>query len=212
MDGHRNNIFKNPAKELIMKEFKSLVSVASLALALAFAACNALAQPGFGGGGFGGGGGGVGGRNGFFAALTDPAQRAQMQVDSLRDSLAVTNDAEWNVIAARLMKVVQIKSDIAMAEVVRMMTPLMAMMPGGIGANMLGGGANPFGGAADPSADALQKALDNSAPSADVKAALAKFRESKKLKLAELTKAQDALKEVLSVRQEAALALAGYLE
>jgi len=89
----------------------------------------------------------------------------------------------------------------------RMMAPMMARMGGG-----MRGGANPFGGQPDPSADALQKALDGNAPGAAVKPALAKFRESRKQKQAELAKAQDALKELLSLRQEATLVMAGYLE
>ena len=140
--------------------------------------------------------------------LGDPAQRAQLQVNALRDSLVVTNDAEWNVIAARLLKVVQLKSDSSMAELSKMMAPMMAMMGGGMG----GGMANLLGIQPDRSADALQQALDNNGTTAQVKAALAKFRLAKQQRQAELTKAQDSLKEVLTVRQEATLALAGYLE
>jgi hypothetical protein len=55
-------------------------------------------------------------------------------------------------------------------------------------------------------------ALDGNGSVAQIKDALAKYRAAKLAKQAELTKAQDALKAVLSVRQEATLCLAGYLE
>jgi hypothetical protein len=180
-----------------MTTHQKLLAITVLALTLAFSVNNALAQNG------GGGGGGTGG--GMAGMMRDPAQRAQMQVDSLRDTLAVPNDDEWNAISPRLLKVVQIKSEITMAEMVRMMAPMMAKMG-------RGGRPNPFGGQPDPSADALQKALEDKASGAGVKAALAKFREAKKQKQAELARAQDSLKEILSIRQEAALAMAGYLE
>jgi len=177
-----------------MKNLKSLLGLVTLALAFAMSGPKAAAQ-----------GGGPGG---FGAMLGDPAQRAQMQVNALRDSLVVTNDAEWNVIAARLLKVVQLKSDSSMAEIAKMMAPMMAMMGGGMG----GGAANLLGIQPDRAADALQQALDNHGTLEQVKAALAKFREAKKQKQAELAKAQDSLKEVLSIRQEATLVASGYLE
>jgi hypothetical protein len=190
-----------------MKKVLSFFTLTTLALAVALSGDKAVAQ---GGGGYRGGGGGMGagggGGGGFRALMGDPTQRAQMQVDSLRDSLAVTNDADWNVISQLLLKVVQLKSEDSIAEIAKMATPMMAMMGG------MGGGANLFGVQPDPTADALQQALDGNGTVAQVKAALAKFREAKKQKQAALAKAQEDLKAVLSVRQEAALALAGYLE
>jgi hypothetical protein len=64
----------------------------------------------------------------------------------------------------------------------------------------------------DPSADSLRNAIDNNAPNAQVKAALDKFRDSRKQKQAELSKAQEDLRSVLTVRQEAALVLGGMLD
>src|ERR1039457_3634485 len=101
---------RNCRKEMIMKNLRSLLGLMTLALAFAVSGHRAAAQGGFGGAGGGGGGG-------FRALMGDPAQRAQMQVNALRDSLVVTNDAEWNVISALLLKVVQLKSDNSMAEI-----------------------------------------------------------------------------------------------
>jgi len=207
IDEHRSTKFKNSIKELIMRNIRSFLGLMTLALTFALPSHKAAAQPMMGGMGQGGmGQGGMGNMRGMGAMMGNPAQRAQMQVDSLRDSLAVTNDAEWDVISPRLLKVVQLKSDNSIAEIGRMMTPMMAMMGG------MGGAANFLGVQPDPAADALHAALDNNGTAAQVKAALAKFREAKKQKQAELTKAQDALKEVLSIRQEATLAVSGYLE
>jgi hypothetical protein len=209
-----------------MKKFNSCLTLSVLALAFALSGHEAAAQPDMGGpagGGYANGGGGMGyggGGAGIRALMGDPTQRAEMQVDSLRDSLAVTNDAEWDVISPRLLKVVQLKSDDSMAEISRMMSPMMAWMgagAGGMGNNMrglagMGGIAGVLGVQSDPAADALQQVLDGQGSVAQVKAALAKFRAAKQQKQAELAKAQDALKAVLSIRQEAALTLAGYLE
>jgi len=209
-----------------MKQFNSWLTFTVLALAFALSGYKAAAQPdtgGAGGGGYMNGGGGMGyggGGGGLRALIGDPTQRAEMQVDSLRDTLAVTNDDEWDVISPRLLKVVQLKSDTSMAELSRMMSPMMTYMgagAGGMGGNMrgmggMGGIIGMLGAQSDPAADALQQVLDGQGSVAQVKAALAKFRAAKQQKQAELAKAQEALKAVLSVRQEAALALAGYLE
>jgi hypothetical protein len=207
-----------------------------VSLGFALSGYNVAAQPDMGGdtgGGPGGPGGGMGGMGGMGrmgglrALMGDPAQRAETQVEALRDSLAVTNDQEWDVISPMLLKVVQLKSEISTAELSRMMNSMMSSFMGG-GAGGMGGAAGMGGGMAalsgmggiagmlgvqpDPTADALRQTLNSDGTAAQVKAALAKFRAAKAQKLAELTKAQDALKGVLSVRQEATLALAGYLE
>ena len=142
----------------------------------------------------------------------DPQQMQQMMqqriMDNFRQQLAVTNDDEWGVIQERLQKVLSLK--------------MQAMFSGGAG--MFGGmrrngggggqGFRGFQGMAqpDPSADSLRNALDNGAPNAQVKAALDKLRDSRKQKAAELLKAQDDLRSVLTVKQEAALVLGGMLD
>jgi hypothetical protein len=54
--------------------------------------------------------------------------------------------------------------------------------------------------------------LDNNAPVAEVKAAMAKVREFRQQKRAALAKAQQDLKDILSVRQEATLLRVGLLD
>jgi hypothetical protein len=139
----------------------------------------------------------------------DPQQMQQMMqqriMENFRQQLGVTNDEEWTVIQDRLQKVLKLKMD--------------AMFSGGAG--MFGGmrrnggqGFRGFQGMSqpDPSADSLRNALDNSAPNAQVKAALDKLRDSRKQKAAELSKAQEDLRSVLTVRQEATLVLGGMLD
>ena len=66
-------------------------------------------------------------------------------------------------------------------------------------------------GTPSPEAEALQKAIDAKASNAEIKQALAKVADARKAKEAELAKAQDALRKVLSVRQEALATLNGLL-
>ena len=63
----------------------------------------------------------------------------------------------------------------------------------------------------NPEADALQKAIDSKGSSAEVRAALAKYFEARKVKQANLEKAQADLRKVLTPRQEGIAALAGLL-
>jgi hypothetical protein len=65
---------------------------------------------------------------------------------------------------------------------------------------------------ASPELDALRKALDNKASAAETKAKLADLRAARKQKEAELEKAQDNLRAILSVRQEAVAVTLGLLK
>ena len=61
--------------------------------------------------------------------------------------------------------------------------------------------------------EALAKALENKeTPAAEIKAKLAAYRKDKEAKKAELTAAQDALRKVVTQRQEAQLVLMGALD
>jgi 5'-deoxynucleotidase YfbR-like HD superfamily hydrolase len=63
-----------------------------------------------------------------------------------------------------------------------------------------------------PEQDALQKAVESNAPADEIKTKMAKYREAMKAKEAKLVKAQDELKQVLSVKQEATAVLMGLLK
>src|SRR5256885_992752 len=87
---------------------------------------------------------------------------------------------------------------------------------GGGGAGAAAGGdqggrrGGPFG-KASSEAESLQRAIESKASNSELKAALAKFVESRKAKQAQLEKAQAELRKVLSVRQEAIATSSGLL-
>ncbi len=136
----------------------------------------------------------------------DPQQMQQMMQQRMneyfRNQLAVTNDAEWKVIEGRLSKVTQLRIE-----------TLFGM--GGFGGMRMGGnrgGGFPGFGQPSPEAEALQKAIEANASVADLKARLERYREARRQKLAALAKAQDELRQVLSLRQEATLVMIGMLD
>jgi hypothetical protein len=163
------------------------------------------------GGGQGGQGGNRPNRGNF-----SPEEFRQRMMDRYRDELDIKDDAEWKLISERVSKVLEARRELGFPG-------------GGFGraprrnANDQGGNQNAdqggrrrgggfFGGEPSPEADALQKAIESKASADDIKGKLAKYRDSRKAKRANLEKAQDDLRQVLSVRQEAAAVMAGLLE
>jgi len=92
--------------------------------------------------------------------------------------------------------------------------------PGGPGGGGQGGQRGPggpgggFGGPREtnPEAEALQKAIEAKVSPDEIKAKLARLRESRKEKEAKLEKAQEDLKQVLSAKQEAVAVMGGLLK
>ncbi|MCC6819194.1 MAG: hypothetical protein IT579_00550 [Verrucomicrobia subdivision 3 bacterium] len=138
----------------------------------------------------------------------DPAEMQKRMMERYKEQLEITDDTEWKAIEPMIQKVAE--------------TRLQTM--GGMGRGMFGGrgnrgggdnaGGGPRGGGfgqANPAADALQKAIEAKASNAEMKAALAKYIESRKAKQAALEKAQADLRKVLTPRQEAIAALNGLL-
>lgn len=144
-----------------------------------------------------GGPGGPGGGN------FDPEQMRQRMMERVREQFGVKDDAEWKIISERIEKVSAAR---------REMGGGMGMFGGGRGGPGGGGGRGGFGGEPSPEATALRSAIDNNASADDIKAKLAKYRESQKVKEEKLAKAQTELREVLTAKQEAAAVLAGYLK
>jgi hypothetical protein len=154
----------------------------------------------------GGNGGGRQGRGGNF----DPAQFQQRMMDNYRDQLEFKEGAEWDAVQPMVQKVMDARRETATGGG---MGGGFGRPPGG-GQGGQGGGqrrGNPFGGEPMPEATALQKAIDDNAPAADIKAALAKFVAAKKVKEAALVAAQGDLRKVLTVKQEAKATLMGLL-
>jgi hypothetical protein len=138
-----------------------------------------------------GGGGGGGGRN------FDPAQFQQRRLERLHDEMGVTNDAEWNVIEGRATKVFE-----AQMAVFAFRGRGGGRPPGG-GDNGGGGRRGGFGGPPSPELESLQNAIQSNAQTDQIKSAMEKVRSVRKAKEAALTKAQDDLKAILTVKQEA---------
>ena len=138
------------------------------------------------------------------------AQWQQERMDRYKTQLEITDDAEWKAIQPLVQKV----RDARQAAAIDLARGMFGGRPGRGGDNQPGDQNRPrggFGGAPNPEADALQKAIDSKASGTEMKAAVTKYQESRKAKIADLEKAQAALRAVLSVRQEAIATLNGLL-
>jgi len=188
-----------------MSRLLSLTGVAAFCLAGSLMAQDTGGQGGGGGGG-GQRGGGGGGRN------FDPAQMQQRMMDNYKEQLEITDETEWKAVQPLVQKVMDARR-----------ATLGGLGRGMFGGPRRGGGDNaPAGdqqnrrgggmfGQPSPEAEALQKAVDAKAPKAELKAAVAKYQEARKAKQAELEQAQDALRKVLTARQEAIATVNGLL-
>ncbi len=152
-----------------------------------------LQAQGRGQGGQGGQGGPGGGRGNF-----DPAEMRARMMERYQEQLGFS-DAEFKAIQP-LIEDVQTKQRDAR---------------GGRGGMMFGGrgGAGGRGGRggnqdADPELEALQSAIESGS---NIEAKLAAFRAARDKKEADLKKAQDTLKSVLTVKQEAQAVLMGII-
>ena len=137
----------------------------------------------------------------------DPAQFQQRMLDNVKERLAFTNDAEWTAVQPLVQKVMDLRRD----TVVNMFSFGRRAPRGGDNAaqnNDQSTRRSAFG-QPSPEAEALQKALDSNAPTDQIKAAAEKCRAAQKDKQAKLTEAQENLRKVLTVRQEAQAALMG---
>lgn len=185
-------------------KMKQLLVACGVAAALCLSAVVASAQDNGGGGGGGGGGqgGGGGGFGGGGRGNFDPAQFQQRMMDNIRDQLGFTNDTDWSAVQPLVQKVMDARRE------------TMSNMRGMFGRNRGGGNRpnrNPFGGTPNPDAEALQKAVDDDAPAGQIKDLLAKYKTSMKAKQDALVAAQDALRQVLTTKQEAQATLMGLL-
>jgi len=142
----------------------------------------------------------------------DPEEMRQRMMDRYREQLEVKNDDEWKLISERITKVSDARREVGFGGGFRGFGRRGGDGgPGGGGDNGGDRRRDRFGGEPNPDAEALQKAIEAKAPADEIKAKLAKYRDSKKEKEAKLAKAQDELRKVLSLRQEASATLMGLL-
>jgi hypothetical protein len=140
----------------------------------------------------------------------DPEQMRQRMMERYREELEIKNDDEWKLIEARITKVSDARREIGFGGGMRFGGGRRGGDTGGGGEQ---GGRRSFGGGTpSPEVESLQKAIEAKAPADELKAKLAKVREARKQKEANLAKAQEELRKVLSVRQEASAVLLGLLQ
>jgi len=162
-----------------------------------------------------GGPGGRGGRGNW-----DPEQMRQRMMERFREQLAVKDDAEWSVIESRIKKINDSRSGMGRGFGGPGGGP---GGPGGPGGQAAPGGQGGQGGQggrqgrggfgqANPDAEVLQTALDSGASADDIKVKLTAYRAAAKVKEGQLEKAQDELRQLLSVKQEARAVLLGLLK
>lgn len=143
-------------------------------------------------------------------------QWQQQRMERYKTELEITDDAEWKAIQPLIQKV----TDARMAMAAYSGFGRGGMMfgrgrggpdggPGDRGSR--GGSAGFGGGTANPEVEALNKAIEGKASNSEMKAAITKYQEARKAKMAALEKAQADLRKVLSVRQEAVATLNGWL-
>ncbi len=150
----------------------------------------------------------------------NPEDMQARMATALRERLEVTDDEEWKLISERVLKVTELRRATGGQG-----GPMGMMMggrggpggPGGAGGAPGGGDASgrgtrgTRGGSSNPEMTALQTAVRDKLPEAEVKVRLAKLRETRKNDEAKLAKAQEDLRAVLSVRQEAVAVVFGLL-
>jgi hypothetical protein len=125
----------------------------------------------------------------------------QRMLQRVQGQLALTNDTDWSALQPLVQKVLDAQ---------RAGPSNMGRMFGRGGP---GGPGSPNGGAqqSDQAAIALQQALDSNAPSPQIQALLTKYQASQKTKQATLVAAQEELRKVLTVKQEAQATMMGLL-
>lgn len=141
--------------------------------------------------------------------------RARMN-ERVRELLEVKNEDEWKLIFARIEKTQEAQREVrGLSGDLRMLFSRSGEQPGGAaptGGDTAGRTRGGFGGTPNPDSEALSKAVTTKAPTDDLKLRLAKVREARKAAEAKYEKAAEDLRQVLTVRQEAALVAVGLLK
>ncbi|MEO6246135.1 MAG: hypothetical protein ABIQ12_11945 [Opitutaceae bacterium] len=193
-----------------------LASVAAAVFTLAhFASAQNGAAPTDPNGGRRRGGGTPGGQDAGGRGNFSPEDMQARMLTSLRERLGVTSDEEWTLISNKLNAVTELRRASGGA--------------GGGGFAFGGGRGGPPGGApggggdtsgrggrsgrggSNPELAALQAAVTDNLPEAEIKSRLERVRETRRDNEAKLLKAQEDLRALLSVKQEAVAVMFGLL-
>jgi len=135
---------------------------------------------------------------------------------ALREQFQVADDEEWRLIYERIERVAELRrSTGAGGPMGAAMAFRAARAAGGSGENpdaaVTGGGRAAFAGRASPETESLVTALYANAPEAELRARLERLRAARKANEVKLVAAQDELRSVLNLRQEAIAVVAGLL-
>ena len=210
-----------------MSKRKVVFGLAACILAILLVSQSFSAAGGAGGRGARGGGQPGQPQDRGAAQNRDPEQmRARMQEmmdQRMKEQLGITGDDEWKVIQPRLQKVQDLSRQVNAGGMMGMFGRRGGFGgPGGQGPGQGPGqnrGPNARGTAPDrelsaveKSAQELQDLLATESPKAeDIKAKLTAYRTVREKAKSDLAKAQDELKKIVTVKQEAALVLMGML-
>ena len=199
-------------------KLKRILTLCAMAATLALGTSSLMAQDnggGGGGGGNGGGGNGGGGNGGNGGGGGGGRQRGNFDparmMQAVQDRLGFTNDTDWQAVQPLVQKVMDARRDVGTPN----MRALFGRNRNGGGGGQGGGGprgGGMFGGQPSAEETALQDALDNDAPSSQIKDLLAKYKASQKAKQDKLVAAQEDLKKVLTSKQEAQAYLLGLVD
>ena len=147
----------------------------------------------------------------------DPEEMRQRMSERMREQFGVTDDAEWKVIEGKIQKVTEARRATG-GGFGGMAFGARRGGPGGDGERGVdrgGEGRRGFGGPGgeqSPELADLRKAIDAKASADEIKAELAKVREARKANEAKLEAAQEDLRKVLTVRQEAVAVMMGLVK
>lgn len=141
----------------------------------------------------------------------DPARFQEMMMQGVKERLEITDEAEWKAVQPLVEKVMTAQRQVAGDRMRGMMMGRRGSddrRPGGDDRRPSGG---IFGATPNPEADALQRAIDSKASKSDLQVVMKKFVAAREAHQAELERAQNDLRKVLTPRQEAIATLAGWL-
>lgn len=154
---------------------------------------------------------GQGGRRQRGSGNFDPAQFQQRMVERYRERLEITDDAEWKAIQPRIQKVLEARMALESGRRAMFDRANRGDRGGRSDRTNSDQTQTQQQRPADPAAESLQRAISEKASSSDLKAASTRYLASRKSKQADLEKAQEELRMVLTQRQEAIAMLAGLL-
>ncbi len=196
-----------------MKRQVIVIGIGACVLALVLAGLS-IAQPPAGGQGGQGGPGGPGGPGGRF----DPAQMRQMMAQRMKEQLGADDEA-WKVLEPRLTKVMELNAQVSGGPGRGMFSMFGRGGPGGNRGDRGSRDAQDRPArqpeqqtAVDKASEQLRTTLQNqSATPEEIKKNLTALREAREKAKQELAAAQQELRQILTVRQEAQLVMMGQL-